>query len=129
MSIPEDMYFTSTHEWVQVVDEDIVLIGITDHAQHMLGDIVYIELPDTDIHVAAGDELGVIESVKTAADFFAPVSGEILEVNDDAAQSPAIVNKDAYGDGWLVKVKMKDMEELDELLDAQGYHEYVTEEE
>lgn len=129
MSIPEDMYFTSTHEWVHVVDEDIVLIGITDHAQHMLGDIVYIELPDTDINIAAGDELGIIESVKTAADFFAPVSGEIIEVNEDAAQSPAMVNKDAYGDGWLVKIKMKDMEELDELLDAQGYHEYVTEEE
>jgi len=127
--IPGEYLYTKTHEWVSTESEKFVTVGITDHAQHLLGDMVYIELPDVGSEVKAGDELGVVESVKAASDFYAPVTGEIFAVNTDLEDAPALVNTDPYGDGWLVKIRLSDPEELGDLLDNEAYAEEIDEEE
>ncbi|MFI4962397.1 MAG: glycine cleavage system protein GcvH [Legionellales bacterium] len=119
-----DMKFTATHEWLQA-EEDEVIIGITDHAQQLLGDMVFVELPEIGDLVTAGDELGVVESVKAASDFYAPISGVVTAVNTVVLDNPAIVNTDPYSAGWLVKLKPSDLGELDSLLNADQYHNAI----
>ena len=109
--VPSELKFLSSHEWV-MVEGDIATIGVSDHAQELLGDLVYVELPDVGDTIAAGDSVGVIESVKAASDTYAPISGEIIEVNADLEDSPERINVDPYGDGWMYKVSMEDAEEV-----------------
>lgn len=119
--IPAELKYTKTHEWAQRDDEDCIIIGITDHAQRLLGDIVYIELPEIGVQLHAGEEFGVIESVKAASDLYAPLSGEVLEINQRLTSNPALINTDAYHEGWLIKIKPNDIHDLDELMDAEEY--------
>jgi glycine cleavage system H protein len=120
MNLPEGLHYSSDHEWVQVVG-DSVRIGITDYAQDALGDVVYVDLPSTGTSVAAGSTFGEVESTKSVSDLFAPVSGEIMTVNDELADAPERLNTDPYGDGWICTIAMSDTQELDALLDAAGY--------
>jgi glycine cleavage system H protein len=120
MNVPEGLRYSSDHEWVQV-DGDSVRIGITDYAQDALGDVVYIDLPSTGTSVEAGSTFGEVESTKSVSDLFAPVSGEIIAVNDELADAPERLNTDPYGDGWICTIKMSDAMQLDGLLDPAGY--------
>ena len=124
-NVPSELKFLSSHEWV-LVEDGIATIGVSDHAQELLGDLVYVELPDTGTTVAAGDSVGVIESVKAASDTYAPISGEVIEVNDDLEDSPDRINVDPYGDGWMYKLAIEDPEELESLLDAEAYSESIV---
>ncbi len=121
---PEELSYTETHEWAKV-DDNVVTIGLTNHAQSELGDIVYLELPDIGADVVANGEFGVVESVKAASDLYAPVSGKVVEVNEAATQDPALVNRDCYGDGWLVKIEIKDPSEIENLKTAAEYKEFI----
>lgn len=123
-----DMKFTQTHEWIQVDGEE-ALIGITDHAQQLLGDLVFVELPKEGEEVNAGDELGVVESVKAASDFYAPASGTVLEINQAVIDDPALVNTDPLGAGWLVKLQLNEMSDVTDLLDAEQYATEIAEDE
>ena len=125
---PDDRKYTKSHEWIRV-DGDEALVGITDHAQNALGDITYVELPETGQTVETGEECGVIESVKAASDFYAPASGEISEVNAHLEDEPEIINRDPYDDGWIFKMKHFDEEEIEALLDAPGYNVVLEQEE
>lgn len=122
-----DLKFTSTHEWLRE-EQSEVTIGITDHAQQLLGDMVFVELPEVGDEVHAGDELGVVESVKAASDFYAPISGVITAINDAVVENPAIVNTDPYAAGWLVKLKPNHPEEIEQLLSAAQYQNETAEE-
>jgi glycine cleavage system H protein len=119
--------FTTTHEWVQSSDDEVIM-GITDHAQQLLGDLVFIELPEVGQSFIAGDELGVVESVKAASDFYAPVSGVVTAVNEEALNNPALVNTNPDSAGWLVKIKPDDIHEIETLLDAEQYKKIIIEE-
>lgn len=123
---PDHLKYTATHEWV---DEHAgeATIGITDHAQELLGDLVFIELPQIGQEVAAGDEIGVLESVKAASDYYAPISGVVTAVNQDLTSNPERLNQDPYGEAWLVKIEMNDPEELQELLTSSEYSETIDE--
>jgi len=118
------LYYTEDHEYVSV-DGDLATIGITDHAQEALGDIVFVEVPETGKTVAKGDDAAVVESVKAASDVFAPVSGEVVEVNGELADNPSLVNDDAEGKAWFFKIKISDKGELDGLMDADAYGKFV----
>ncbi len=120
MNVPSALKYRETHEWVRV-EGDLAVVGITDYAQGELGDVVYVELPEVGRKVQAGEAVAVIESVKTASDIYAPVSGEIVEVNEALGEHPEKVNEDPYGEGWLFKIRMERPEELEALLDAEGY--------
>lgn len=122
---PNDLKYASSHEWARL-EGDIVVVGITDHAQEALGDLVFVELPEVGDTVAAGDEAGVVESVKAASDIYAPVSGEIVAINDALSDSPEIINSDPYGEGWMYKIKVSDVSELDNLLTADEYDAEVA---
>ena len=122
---PDDLKYAATHEWARVEEDGSVTIGISDHAQEALGDIVFIELPEEGATVNARDEISVIESVKAASDIYAPVSGEIIAVNEDLAHSPEVVNSDPYGEGWLCRILPSNIAELDDLLDAESYADSV----
>jgi glycine cleavage system H protein len=117
---PAELKYAPSHEWVRV-DGDVATVGITDHAQDALGDLVYVELPEVGDTVAAQDEAGVVESVKAASDIYAPVSGEIIAINEALGDSPEIVNSDPYHDGWMYKIRMSDVAELEDLLSAEDY--------
>lgn len=119
------MYFTEEHEWLRVED-DLVVVGITEHASEQLGDIVFVELPDAGTTVAKDDEVIVIESVKAASDVLAPLDGEIVEVNDVLTDEPGKVNEDAIGDGWMFKMKIEDMSVLDDLMDEAAYNKFIA---
>lgn len=121
-----DMKFTPTHEWIKA-EADIMLVGITDHAQQLLGDMVFVDLPEPGTKVHAGDELGVVESVKAASDFYAPISGVVLEVNQQVNENPALVNSDPYGAGWLIKLQADNLQELNSLLTSEQYANEVAE--
>jgi glycine cleavage system H protein len=123
--VPSELKFLSTHEWV-LIEDNIATVGVSDHAQELLGDLVYVELPEKGSTIAAGDSVGVIESVKAASDVYAPVSGEVIEINEDLEGAPDIINNDAYGDGWMYKVAMEDPEEVGDLLDATGYADSIA---
>ena len=125
---PEDLRYTQSHEWVRI-DGDVGTIGITDYAQKELGDIVYLELPEVGHVFNAGEEFGTVESVKAVSELFTPVSGEIVEINKGAVTEPGIVNDDPFGDGWMIKLKLSTDEEVQKLLTAEQYEEYVKQEE
>ncbi len=122
---PEDSRYAKSHEYINVEGE-VGTIGITEYAQKELGDVVFVELPQVGTQLEAGDELGSIESVKAVSELFAPVGGEVIEVNERLAEKPELVNTDPYGDGWMVRIKVADLSEVDELLmTAEEYDEYV----
>jgi len=125
---PENLHYTQSHEWVRI-DGDIGTIGITDHAQKELGEIVYLELPEAGHVFNADEEVGTVESVKAVSELFSPISGEVLEVNKSAIAEPGIVNDDPFGDGWLVRIKVSTDEEVRKLMTADQYAEYVKSEE
>jgi glycine cleavage system H protein len=125
---PEECLYTKEHEWIYV-ESEVAVIGISDYAAGELGDIVFIELPEVGSSVAQMDPIGTIEAVKTVADIFSPVSGEVIEVNEDVSSSPEIVNKDPYDEGWFVKIKMNDPGELDVLFSYDEYKDYLGERE
>lgn len=126
-NIPSELKYATSHEWVRNEGDGTVTVGITEHAQGLLGDMVFVELPDVGDEVSTGDDVAVAESVKAASDIYAPVSGEVVEVNEELEDSPELVNSDAFGDGWLFKVKLDDAGELDDLLDAEGYANSIDE--
>jgi len=129
-NIPEDLRYTKEHEWVKRddADHDVVIIGITDHAQNALGDIVHVEIPGVGEEYEAGDEIGVIESAKSASEVYAPLSGKVIEVNCSLDLHPEKVNEATYEDGWIVKLRMQDPDDLDHLLSSDGYRHFLEEE-
>ena len=119
--VPDDRKYTQEHEWVQI-EGDLGTVGVTDFAANELGEVVFVELPETGSEFSQGDTVGTIESVKAVADLFLPVSGEIVEINDAVVDGPELVNKDPLDDGWLFRVRLSDPSELDQLLDAAAYN-------
>ncbi len=126
--VPAELKYLSSHEWV-LIEDNVATVGISDHAQELLGDLVYVELPEIGSSVSAGDSVGVVESVKAASDMYAPVTGEVVEINDELEDSPDRINNDPYGDGWMYKVALEDPDEVGELLDAEAYGEAIADEE
>jgi glycine cleavage system H protein len=124
---PEDLLYTKEHEWIKI-DGDRGTVGITDYAQQQLGDVVYVELPDVGATFSANDVFGSIESVKAVSELFCPVSGEVLEVNQETADSPELVNQDPHGKAWLIVIRLKDSSETESLMSASDYQKYVEEE-
>jgi glycine cleavage system H protein len=124
MASPTDCKYTREHEWVRL-EGDVAVVGITDYAQTELGDVVFVELPAGGTTVSQGESFGVVESVKAASDLYAPLSGEVLEANPALQDAPELVNQQPYGGGWMLKVRPSDRRELDNLLDAAAYDEYV----
>ncbi|CCU79898.1 Glycine cleavage system H protein [Halanaerobium saccharolyticum subsp. saccharolyticum DSM 6643] len=127
MSVKEDLYYSEDHEWVRE-EEECLVIGVTDFAQEELGDIVFVELPEVDEEFDKDDSFGVLESVKAVSDTFIPVSGRVIEVNEDLLDNPERINDDPYGEGWLIKIDPADDSELDELLSAEEYADFIEEE-
>jgi glycine cleavage system H protein len=126
---PDDLRYAKTHEWARREEDGTMTVGITDHAQEMLGDLVYVELPETGRTVSAEEEIGVVESVKAASDIYSPISGEVTEVNEALTDSPELINGDPYGEGWLMRIKPDDEREWESLLDAEAYQELADSEE
>jgi len=126
--IPTELKYARTHEWARLEEDGTITIGITDHAQEALGDVVFVEQPEIGVQLAAQEEAGVVESVKAASDIYAPVSGTVVGVNETLEDAPETVNEDPYGDGWFFKLQPDDAAELDEMLDAEGYGEMLEEE-
>lgn len=124
VEIPEMLKYTKEHEWVRVED-DSVIIGITDYAQDALGEIVYIELPSEGDEVTKGEPFGAVESTKSVSDLYAPISGEVVEVNETLLDSPEAINEDPYGEGWMIKVKPYDFGEIGELMDNEDYGDFI----
>ena len=124
MNIPATLHYTKDHEWISV-DGDTATIGITDHAQRELGDIVYVDIDTIDKDIAQHDVFGTVEAVKTVSDLFSPISGTVLEVNAKLADAPETVNSDPYGEGWIIRMKIKDQRELAGLLAADAYGELI----
>ncbi len=125
MNIPEQLKYAESHEWTALA-EGLATIGISDHAQAELTDIVYVELPETGSQFSAGDPVAVVESVKAASDIYAPISGEIIAVNEAVQNDPALVNTDPYGEGWLFKIKAEDESQLDVLMTAEAYQAHIA---
>tara|TARA_Y100001978_G_scaffold202570_1_gene224157 strand:+ start:883 stop:1266 length:384 start_codon:yes stop_codon:yes gene_type:complete len=123
--IPTDLKYASSHEWVRV-EGDTAVIGISDHAQQELTDLAFIELPEVGAALSSGDACGVVESVKTASDIYAPVSGEVSEINDALESEPGIVNEDPYGDGWFYRIRLSNADEVEDLLTPEDYAEQVN---
>lgn len=123
--VPEELRYTQTHEWVRLEEDGSVVVGVTEHAQSQLGELVFVDLPDVNGKVSASDEVCVVESVKATSDIYAPVSGRITEINEDLEEAPSLVNSDPYGDGWLFRLDPSDPDELEDLLDANDYAEYL----
>ena len=126
---PTECKYLATHEWARLEEDGMVTIGISDHAQNALGDVVFVELPEDGQQIAAGEEAGVVESVKAASDIYAPVSGVVVAVNSALDDEPEKVNSDPYGEGWFFKLEPDDVSELEELLDAEGYQEVCEDDE
>ena len=127
MATPEDNRYAKSHEYVHL-EGDVATVGITDYAQKELGDVVFVELPQVGSQLDAGDELGSIESVKAVSELFTPVSGEVIEINEALADNPALVNTDPWGDGWMVRIRVTDATEVDELMTAEEYDEFIEKE-
>lgn len=128
MNFPEDLKYTTEHEWIRV-EGDIATVGITDFAQEQLGDIVFVELPEEDESIEKGDTFGVVESTKSVSDLYVPLSGTVVESNDPLLDSPEVINEDPYGEGWMIRIKLKSPDEVKELLDAKAYQKLIEEEE
>ncbi len=127
--VPEDLRYTETHEWIRVEDGNIGTVGITDYAQEELGDIIMIELPPIlQYSIVKGDKVGSIEAVKTVADYYAPVDGEIIAKNEKLEDTPDLINQDPYGEGWIFKMKITNPEQLNELMTAEEYKQFIEEE-
>jgi glycine cleavage system H protein len=124
LNIPEDLIYTEEHEWVRVTGENAI-VGITDYAQSQLGDIIFLELPDIDDKIIAGDPFGEIEAVKTVSELYAPVDGTVIEVNNNLEDFPEKVNKDCYGDGWIIKIKPENKIDKESLLDHKQYSNFI----
>ncbi|MCW1925105.1 glycine cleavage system protein GcvH [Luteolibacter arcticus] len=124
MNVPQNLRYNTSHEWV-LLDGDVATIGISDHAQEELTDVVFVELPPVGKTVDVGDPTAVVESVKAASDIYAPVSGEVVEVNDAVEADPSLVNTDPYGKGWIFKLKVKNAAQVEALLDAAGYEALI----
>ncbi|UCF63994.1 MAG: glycine cleavage system protein GcvH [bacterium] len=124
MHIPEELKYTKDHEWARI-EGDIATIGITDYAQSELGDIVYVELPQVGLETKQMESFGTIEAVKAVSDLFAPLSGEVVEINEKLSDNPDVMNKDPYGAGWIIKIKLSHKGELDSLLDKEKYEELI----
>ncbi len=122
MAVPQDLFYEKTHEWVSL-SEGIATVGISDFAQSQLSDLTFVELPEVGAEFSAGDEAAVVESVKAAADVYAPVAGEVIEINPELEDRPELINQDAFGAGWLFKLKVADETEIDNMLDADSYEE------
>ena len=120
-----DMKFVDTHEWVRDEANDVFAVGITHHAQELLGDLVYIELPEVGANVAAGDTIGVVESVKAASDLYSPLSGEVVEINGDVIADPTLANSDPHNAGWLFKLKLSSTDEFSKLMSAEKYKSLI----
>lgn len=127
-NIPTDLRYTNSHEWVRDNGDGTVTVGITDHAQEQLGDLVFVETPEIGNTVEAGDACAVVESVKAASDIYAPLSGEIIETNAALTDEPELVNSDAFGEGWIYQIRMEDEDALTQLLDAEAYEALAAEE-
>ncbi len=127
MSTPEDNRYAKSHEYVHV-EGNVATIGITDYAQKELGDVVFVELPQVGSELEDAVELGSIEAVKAVSELFSPVSGEVVEINEALADNPALVNTDSYGDGWMIRIRLSDPTEIDELMTAEEYDEYIERE-
>ena len=125
---PDDLLFTKEHEWLRIVGETGT-IGITDHAQKELGEVVYVELPKPGVKFRSGEPFGNVESVKAVSELFLPVSGEIIEINEDLGSAPEKVNEDPYGDGWMIRIHILNQDETSELLSSEEYDEYAKEDE
>ena len=125
MNVPEELKYTEDHEWAKI-EGDVAIIGITDYAQGELGDVVFVELPEVGSTISKGETFGTIEAVKAVADLFAPLSGEVVEVNEKLGAEPETVNKDPYGEGWMIKVKLSDPAEVDSLMNAKQYKEKIA---
>ncbi|MDD4342748.1 MAG: glycine cleavage system protein GcvH [Eubacteriales bacterium] len=126
MEVKKGLYYTNEHEWV-MVEEDVAFIGISDYAQHSMGELVFIDLPEEGDEFEKGDAFGAVESVKAASDVYMPISGEVLEVNENVSDNPALVNEDAF-ENWLIKIKPSDLEELGELMNSEQYETFLSEE-
>ncbi|MEJ2455616.1 MAG: glycine cleavage system protein GcvH [Candidatus Thiodiazotropha sp.] len=126
---PSELRYTKSHEWLRDEGDGTVTIGITEHAQELLGDLVFVDLPEVGASVEAGNDCAVVESVKAASDVYSPVSGEVVEVNEALDGAPETINEDAFGNGWMFKLKLSDAGELEGLLDAAAYEALVAEEE
>jgi len=124
--IPAELKYASSHEWVRLESDGTVVVGITDHAQDELGDVVFVELPEPGSELDAGAEVAVVESVKAASDIYAPITGEVVEINLLLEDEPETVNRSPYGDGWFFRLKPADLAELEELLDSDGYAESIA---
>jgi glycine cleavage system H protein len=124
MNVPKELLYTNDHEWIKF-DSNIVTIGITDFAQGELGDIIFVELPDVGQEIEKDEAFGTIEAVKTVSDLVSPVTGKVVEINDEIEDSPEFVNEDCYGKGWFVKIELNDMSEKDGLLSAEGYQSII----
>ena len=127
-NIPTELKYAKSHEWVRDEGDGTVFVGITDHAQEQLGDLVFVELPEVGETLTAGSECAVVESVKAASDIYSPVSGEVVAVNQTLEDAPETVNEDAYGDGWLFRVEISDESDIDELMDADTYAGFIESE-
>ena len=127
-NIPDDLKYASTHEWIGINEEGLVTVGISDHAQEALGDIVFVELPEAGASVNSKEEVAVVESVKAASDIYSPITGEIVEVNESLLDSPETVNASPYELGWFFKIRMENEAELDDLMNSESYSEYCDNE-
>ncbi len=127
-NIPSNLKYSNTHEWVKLEEQDIFTVGITDHAQDLLGDIVYVELPSIGQRVVVGKECGVVESVKAASDIYSPLSGEIVEINEDLEETPGLINEDPYSSGWIFRIKIQKPEEIEALMTDKNYIELIGKE-
>jgi len=124
--VPSELKYTEEHEWVSLEENGTATIGITDHAQQELGDLVFVEVPEVGQTFAAGDAAAVVESVKAASDIYAPVSGEVVEVNDELADNPETINNDAFGEGWIFRIQVEDESALGDLMNAEQYEEFIN---
>lgn len=125
--VKQNLKYSKEHEWVEILDGNKVRVGITDFAQHSLGDIVFVELPEVDDEISVGSTFGSVESVKAVSDIYSPVSGSIIEINTDLEDSPENINDDPYNSGWIVVIELSDLTELDQLLNAEEYEAFTKE--
>ena len=127
MNVPPDLLYTKEHEWV-LVENDTATVGITDYAQQELGDVVYIELPDEGATFEAEESFGSVESVKAVSEIYMPLAGKVLEVNADLVEAPEVINEDPYGEGWMIRIAVDDVAQIDQLMSAEEYQSYLEEE-
>ena len=127
MDFPDELKYTEEHEWI-LIEEQIATVGISDFAQDQLGDVVFVELPEVGTKIEVGKAFGVVESVKAVSDIYAPLSGEVVEINEELVDAPEVINTSAYEDGWMIKIQISDMTQVDDLIDAETYQAFIENE-